>query len=76
MESSQQYDLAGVHGAEVFRDLPEGLKLRLTNGAIGEIIGNPHDGAIIMLRIVEHPEDPSKVGEEEFVFYTDVKGVV
>ena len=76
MESPQKYELSGVHGAQVFRDLPEGLRLRLTNGAIGEIIGNPHDGAIIMLRFIEHPEDPSKVGEEEFVFYTDVKEVV
>jgi hypothetical protein len=76
VESSKKYDLSGVHGAEVFRDLPEGLKLRLASGAIGEIIGNPHDGAILQIRIVEHPDDPSKVGEEEFIFYPDVKEVV
>jgi hypothetical protein len=75
-ESSKKYDLSGVHGAEVFRDLPEGLKIKLTSGAIGEIIGNPHDGAILQLRIVENPNDPSKVGDEEFVFYPDVQEVI
>jgi len=76
VESSKKYDLTGVHVAEVFRDLPEGLKIKLANGAVGEIIGNPHDGAILMLRILESPEDPSKVGEEEYVFYPDVREVV
>ena len=76
MESSKKYDLSGVHGAEVFRDLPEGLQIRLTSGAIGEIIGNPHNGAILLLRIVQNDEDPSRVGEEEYVFYPDVKEVV
>lgn len=76
MESPKEYDLSGVHGAEVFRDLPEGLKLRLTSGAIAEILGNPHDGAILLVRIVEHPDDPSKVGEEEYIFYPDVREVV
>ena len=76
MESAKKYDLTGVHGAEVFRDLPEGLKIRLTNGSVGEIIGNPHDGAILQIRIVESPADTARVGEEEFVFYPDVQEVV
>ena len=62
--------------AEVFRDLPEGLKLKLTDGALAEIVGNPRDGAILLLKILEHPNDPSRVGGEEAVFYTDVKEVV
>ena len=76
MESPKQYDLSGIHGAEVFRDLAEGLKIRLTNGAIGEIVGNPRNGAILLIKILEHPEDPSKVGDEEAVFYPDVREVV
>jgi hypothetical protein len=76
VESSKKYDLSGVHGAEVFRDLPEGLRIKLTNGSIGEIVGNPHDGAILLLKILESPTDPSKVGEEEFIFYPDVQEVV
>ena len=68
--------LTGVHGAEVFRDLPEGLKIKLANGAVGEIIGNPHDGAILQVRIVESPNDAARVGVEDFVFYPDVQEVV
>jgi hypothetical protein len=70
---SQQYDLTGVHGAEQFRDLPEGLKIRLTNGALAEIAGNPHDGAVLIVKILESPENPSEVGEEQAIFYPDVK---
>ena len=76
MESPKQYDLSGIHGAEVFRDLTEGLKIRLTNGALAEIVGNPRNGAILLIKILEHPEDPSKVGDEEAVFYPDVREVV
>ena len=75
-ESSKKYDLSGVHGAEVFRDLAEGLQIRLANGSIGEIIGNPHDGAILQIKIVEDANDPSRIGEEEYVFYPDVKEVL
>lgn len=76
MASSKKYDLSGVHGAEVFRDLPIGLKIKMTNGSIGEIVGNPHDGGFVLVRMLEDPADPSKVGEEEAVFYTDVEEVV
>ena len=74
MESSK-YDLTGVHGAEAFRDLPEGLKLKLTNGALAEIVGNPHDGAVLIVRILENEALPSEVGEEQAIFYPDVKEV-
>jgi hypothetical protein len=76
VESSKKYDLHGVHGAEVFRDLPEGLKIKLSSGAIGEITGNPHDGGFLLIRYVESPDNPSQVGEEEAVFYQDVKEVI
>ena len=76
MESSKQYDLTGVHGAEQFRDLPEGLKLKLTNGATVEIVGNPHDGAVLVVKVLESPEIPAEVGEEQAIFYPDVKEVI
>ena len=59
----------------VFRELPEGTKVRLASGAVGEITGNPADGAFLQVKIVEHPDDPSQVGQEETVFFIDVKGV-
>ena len=40
MEIPKKYDLTGVHGAEVFRDLPEGLKLRMLDGSVVEILAN------------------------------------
>ena len=75
MAASKEYDLSGPNGAVVFRDLPEGLKVRLTNGALGEITGNPHDGAYLLVRILENPADPSRVGNDELVFFNDVKEV-
>jgi hypothetical protein len=73
--SKKSYDIGGVHGAEVFRDLPVGVRITMNNGMVGEAIGNPHDGAIMQIRILENPEDPSRVGEEEYVFYTEVREV-
>jgi len=76
VESAKQYDLSGVHGAEVFRDLKEGLKVKLTNGQIAEITGNPHDGGFLLVRIVEDEANPSKIGDEEAVFFQEVREVV
>lgn len=76
MESSKKYDLSGVHGAEVFRDLEEGLKVRIDTGAVGEIIGNPHDGGFLLVKIVENEKDPSSIGNEEYVYFQEVKEVV
>jgi hypothetical protein len=73
---AKTYNLSGVHGAEVFRDLDEGLKVRLTSGSVGEITGNPHDGGFLLVRIVEDESDPSIVGDEQAVFFEDVKEVV
>lgn len=75
MEAPKKYDIGGVHGAEIFRDLSLGLKITMNNGMVGKIIGNPHDGAVMQIEITENPDDPSRVGEEEYVFYTEVKEV-
>ena len=75
MAEPKRYDLSGPSGSTVFRELPKGLKVKLASGAVGEITGNPGDGAFLLVKIVEHPEDPSHVGQEETVFFMDVRGV-
>ncbi len=75
-QSSSSNDLTSSSAAFVFRDLPVGAKVRLTNGAVGEITGNPRDGAWLLIRFVEHAEDPSRVGLDDMVFFEDVAAVV
>jgi hypothetical protein len=73
MTESKKYDLSGQHGAEVFRSLPRGTKVKLVNGVSGELTENPHDGGYILVKFLEHPHDPSKVGQEEYVFFNEVQ---
>jgi hypothetical protein len=75
MSASDDYDLTGIHGAEVFRELPEGAQLRLTDGSAAEIVANAGDGAWLLVRITEDPENPDRVGQEEHVFFADVESV-
>ena len=56
--------------------IPEGAKVRLRNGAIAEVTANPRDGGWIFIRFLEYPDDPSRVGEEDMAFCTDVMAVV
>ena len=72
MADAKQYELTGQGGIEVWRNLPEGTKLTLNNGAWGEITANPHDGGYVLVKFEEHP-DASKVGEEVFVFFNEAK---
>jgi hypothetical protein len=73
MTGSKKYLLSGQHGAEVFRMLPEGTRIKLLNGAVGEITANAHDGGFILVKFLQHPQDPSKVGEEDYVFFNEVR---
>lgn len=75
-QSSGSNDLTSSNAASIFRDLPVGAKIKLVNGAIAEITGNPRDGAWLMIQFIEHPENPSLVGQEDMVFFVDVEGVV
>jgi len=75
-KASNKYDLTGVHGAEAFRDLPEGATLRMTDGHIVEIIENARNGTNLLVKVVENEASPSSVGEEEFVFFADVQEAV
>jgi len=69
-------DLKGVHAAQIFRDLPEGLYLGLIEGAKAEIVTNPGDGCYLLLKILENPADESRVGTEEIVYFTDVTEIL
>jgi hypothetical protein len=73
MAESKQYDLTGQGGIDVWRNLPEGTKIILLNGAVGEITANPRDGGWILVKFQEYPQDPSKVGQEEFVMFNEVR---
>jgi phenylpropionate dioxygenase-like ring-hydroxylating dioxygenase large terminal subunit len=72
--SSQR--LSGSDGAFVFMDIPEGAKIKLSGGAVAEVVGNPRDGAWLLVRFIENADDPSKVGEEDMVFFSDVEALV
>ena len=73
MAETKEYNLTGKGGIDVWRNLPEGTKITLTNGAFGEITANPRDGGWVLVKFQEHP-DRSKVGQEEYVMFNEVKG--
>ncbi len=49
-----------------------GAKLRLTGGAVAEVVENPGDGYWVLARYLSSPADPSKENTEEMVFVYDV----
>lgn len=70
--AEKTYNLKGQDGIRVWTNLPEGTKITLINGAIGEIIANPHDGGWVQVKFLEHPQE-AMVGAEEFVFFNEVE---
>jgi hypothetical protein len=72
---AETYKLTGPSGIDVWTNLPEGAKLTLINGAVGEVIANPHDGGWIQVKFLKHPQE-SMVGAEEFVFFNEVESAV
>ena len=75
-ESSSSSNLEGSNAALIFRDLPVGARVKHRAGAILEVTGNPRDGAWLLVRVIEDPHDPSAVGQEDMVFFTDVASVI
>jgi hypothetical protein len=69
-------DQMRIDDTVILRDIPVGARIRLRSGAIGEVTGNPQDGAWVFLRYVEVPGDPSRVDTEDMVFCTDVTAVL
>ena len=76
VQGGRSEDASNVNDTVALQDLPEGTKVRLRNGAIAEVTANPRDGGWVFIRVVECPEDPSRVGEEDMAFCTDVLAVV
>jgi len=76
MTQTKQYDLTGREGIQVWSSLPQGTKITLLNGAVGEVTANPRDGGWVLVKFLEHPEDPSKVGQEEYVMFNEVQEAV
>ncbi len=76
VQSSGGSDLESSNAALIYRDLPVGARVKRKDGAILEVTGNPHDGAWLLVRVVEDPNEPSRVGQEDMVFFTDVEAVV
>ena len=72
---AEAFDLKGQDGIQAFTDLPDGTKITLTNGAVGNVVANPRDGAFIQVKFTEHPNG-SLVGEEVFVFFNEVASAV
>ena len=75
-QSHSGTDLKSNNAALIYRDLPVGARVKRRDGAILEVTGNPHDGAWLLIRVVEDPNEPSSVGQEDMVFFTDVEAVV
>ena len=75
-QSNSSSDLKSNNAAVIYRDLPVGARVKHRDGAILEVTGNPGDGAWLLVRVVEDPNDPSQVGQEDMVFFTDVVAVV
>ena len=72
MTEPKKYVLSGPNGADTFRNLPEGTKIATIYGGTGEITANPGDGAYVLVRFTEHA-NPAVVGEEEYVFFNEVR---
>lgn len=73
-DKNQQY--RSPTGSPMLRAVPEGTKLSLTDGSIVEVVGNPGNGGWLLVRYLESPSGSPAVGDEEWVFYSDVKDFV
>jgi hypothetical protein len=58
-------------------DLVPGIRVRLADGAIAEVVENPQDGSWIICRYIHHPtmSDLIHAGEQP-VFATDIESIV
>ncbi len=65
-----------INDTVIIRDVPVGAKVRLRSKAIAEVTANPQDGGWLFIKFLEFPDNPSRVGEEDMVFCTDVLAVV
>lgn len=76
VQGGRSEDVSNTNDTVSLQDIPEGGKVRLRSGAIAEVTANPRDGGWLFIRFLEHPDDPSKVGEDDMAFCTDVLAIV
>lgn len=72
MAESEQRPARRRTGDLMIQNIPIGAKVKLNGGAIAEVTGNPEDGGWLIGRYLSCPDDPSKEGNEEPIFCTDV----
>ena len=53
-----------------------GQRVSLIDDVIAEVVDNPRDGSWIVVKYLESPSDPSRVGSEEPVFAADISGII
>jgi hypothetical protein len=75
MASLDNTKLNGAYGPSNFRELKEGWKIRMSDGSLCEITGNPGDGAYLLVKILEDEKNPDRVGEDTIVYFDAVKAV-
>ena len=76
VQGGRSEDVSNTNDTVSLQDIPVGSKVRLRSGAIAEVTANPRDGGWLFIRFLEHPDDPSKVGEDDMAFCTDVLAIV
>ena len=76
VQGGRSEDVSNTNDTVSLQDILEGSKVRLRSGAIAEVTANPRDGGWLFIRVLEHPDDPSKVGEDDMAFCTDVLAIV
>lgn len=66
-------DRANTPVGMFIRDLPEGTKLKLVNGALVEVVANANDGGWLLARYLENPDEPELEETEDWVFFGEVQ---
>jgi len=59
-------------GGIFVRDIEDGSRIRLSNGAIVEVVANAKDGGWLLGRYLEHADEPDLVGTEDWIYFGDV----
>ena len=54
------------------RTLKAGTRLKLVDDSLVELTQNPEDGYWILGRYLTSPQEPSRVGKEEMVLWSDI----
>lgn len=54
------------------RLLTPGVKIRLADGSVAEVVSNPLDGVWVFARYLSSPADPTLIDREEMIFAQDI----